>query len=310
MYTQLHSHSRNANRISQTKMIMNIHTNLVNHLERERYVKWQNFSSATNLLMRVEVRETLVPECQICFPNRHLTYTRPKKLHRHVKQRNYPSKNNWKQLKEWSLHGTNGKDYKINLQNSNSQNAFKNETQQRINETLKNKYDTHNISNSNAPSNVNTAHKLITPVPKLSVKTTVTCDCPCCANCKKEIVTNILEPNETTQENAKSSVGPTTPSFKCYDSCHKITQNQLKRQNSVMSTAKGNTVRAVKRNQKQQKSSEDCKYPSVLAKESEKNITTTSSSSTITRCDVRPCSTSVLNDDPTQVDVDGIAYES
>ncbi|XP_054081962.1 afadin isoform X4 [Zeugodacus cucurbitae] len=205
------------------------------------------------------------------------------------------------QLKEWSLHGSSGKDYQINLQNSNTQNTHKpNETKQRIAETV-NK-DTQNNSESNAPIKVISAPTLLTPESELSISTTFTCDCPCCANCKKKIVTNISDPNKTIPENAKSTIGPTTPTFQCYDSCPKTTQSQLKRQRSVMSTAKGNTVRTVKRHQKQHRHSDGSKLSLTLAlKAGESNATTSMT------C---PHSTTATNEELSENEVGDAAIES
>lgn len=212
------------------------------------------------------------------------------------------------QLKEWSLHGSSGKDYQINLKDSNFRNTFENETKQRITQTVND--NTQNNSESNAPINVIAAPTLLTPESELSIRTTFTCDCPCCANCKKKIVTNISDPNKTTPEIAKSSIGPTTPSFKCYDSCHKTTQSQLKRQYSVMSTAKGNTVRRVKRNQKQHRSSDGTKLTLTLALKSGENTAATSSTSATTECTDCPYSSTVPNEELSEDEFDDAAVES
>ncbi|XP_053964609.1 uncharacterized protein LOC128867433 [Anastrepha ludens] len=193
------------------------------------------------------------------------------------------------QLKEWSLHG-------------------KNETKQRIDKSTE--INTQHYAKSIAPSNVAAAHALLTPESELSVSTTITCDCPCCANCKQTIVTNISDIDETIPENAKSSIGPSTPSFKCYDSCPEVEKSRLKRQRSVMSTAKGNTVRTVKRNQKQQRSSDgSTKLSLTLAMKGGDNTTTASTSSAATRHPRCPHLTAPNNDSPEHYS-DGGANES
>nr|XP_036229518.1 afadin isoform X4 [Bactrocera oleae] len=212
------------------------------------------------------------------------------------------------QLKEWSLHGSSGKDYQINLQDSYFRNTFENETKQRITENVN--INTQNNSESNAPTKVISTPTLLTPESELSISTIFTCDCPCCANCKKKIVLNSSDPNKTTPENAKSTIGQTTPSFKCYDSCPKTTQSQLKRQHSVMSTAKGNTVRTVKRNQKEHRNSDGTKLSLMLTLKAGKSSAATSSTSATTEYTDCPHTSTVPNEELSEGEVDDAAVES
>lgn len=125
-----------------------------------------------------------------------------------------------KQLKEWSLFGTEGHDYDLQL-NDSSLNSSGGESI-KTNPSCNNQPQTLPAA-ATAPFVCTNAHN-----------NRITCDCPCCANCLHH--------------------SPLPPSTECcFDKCSELpTECEFKRYPSIMSSAKGNTVRSLKRKQKQQ----------------------------------------------------------
>ncbi|XP_037949930.1 afadin isoform X7 [Teleopsis dalmanni] len=231
-----------------------------------------------------------------------------------------------KQLKEWSLYGTSGKDYNIKLKSeteteietdnstcqsnvnfnlpSNEQNS-----KQRLNvySALAQKPSPPLLSSSPKMSSqtTNTTPTLLSSniLPrKLSICTSVTCDCPCCANCKQnEIHTTITKSDNNTNT---ININSATPSFKCYDSCPDLELTELQRRPSIMITSKTNTVRNIKRKQEkklqehQKSKKENLVGPKfLLSLATDSGSATASASANISNTNCPHCSVSQTDDD-------------
>lgn len=148
------------------------------------------------------------------------TKNSPKKAKKKLSQQEQV--NILKQLKEWSLFGTDGHDYDLQLKdsslNSNGDDVTKNNT------SCKQQQQTLPAATAFACTST---HSNI-----------ITCDCLCCANCTHH-------PPPPPAIHAASEC--------CFDKCPELASEcELKRYPSIMSSAKGNTVRSLKRKQQKQ----------------------------------------------------------